>query len=376
MRTRWRNRRARDPDFARYAAQDAEQRQQQFALALPVEAAQSNDFAGFGGERNVAQPVGPAQVPDLEERRRAVRPRGRLRRKDVAIFAPDHHLDDLVVGLGSGGVGRDIGAVPEHRAFVGELGDLMHAVGDEQERKTLLAQALQDHEHLGDVGCSQGRGRLVEDEDAGLARQRLGDLHHLAARQRQVLDQRQRMDVRRAGALERFLGEAPLRASVDHSEAPRRIGDRNVVGDRKVGNERQLLEDAHDPGAIGGGGRVETDLGPVEDDASGIRRHHARQDLDERRLAGAVLAENGVNAPRKHNEIGAGERSHAAVTLGYALHAQNRRGRRLKLRHAAKPRQKSASGRRDAPAFAATAAERFCSAGLALQTTCFPSSVP
>ena len=61
--------RARDPDLARYAAQDAEQRQQQFALALPVETAEADDFARFGGERNVAQAVRPVQVPDFEQRR-------------------------------------------------------------------------------------------------------------------------------------------------------------------------------------------------------------------------------------------------------------------------------------------------------------------
>ena len=257
----------------------------------------------------------------------------------MAIFAPNHHFDDLAVGLCSGGVGRDIGAVPEHRAFVGEFGDLVHAVGDEQERKTLLAQALQDHENLSDVGRGQGRGRLVEDEDAGLARKGLGDLHHLAARQRQVLDQSHRMDVGRARPLERFLGDATLRAPVDHPEAPRRVGDGDVVGDRKVGNERQLLEDAHDPGAIGGGGQIEGDFRPVEDDPPGVGRDHARENLDQGRLAGAVLAKNGVNAPREHDEIGVGERPHAAVALGYALHAQDRRGCRLQSRHAAKPRR-------------------------------------
>ena len=46
--------------------------------------------------------------------------RRRLRREDVAVFAADHHLDDLVVGLGAGLVGRDVAAVAEHRAFVGE----------------------------------------------------------------------------------------------------------------------------------------------------------------------------------------------------------------------------------------------------------------
>ena len=58
----------------------------------------------------------------------------------------------------------------------------------------------------------------------GLARQRLGDLDHLPARQRQVLDQRQRVDVGGAGAGERLLGDAALGAAVDHAEARGRVG--------------------------------------------------------------------------------------------------------------------------------------------------------
>ena len=210
----------------------------------------------------------------------------------------------------------------------------------------------------------------------GLRAKRLGDLHHLPARQRQILDQRHRMDVRRSGALERFLGEAPLRAPVDQPETARRIGDGDVVGDRKVGNERKLLEDADNAGAIGGGRRIEGDFRPVEHDAPCVRRYDARQDLDQRRLARAVLAENGVNAPREHDEVGVGERAHAAVTLGYALHPQNRRGRRLCSRHAAKPRRRRnprGHARRPRRGRRKTLLVR---GGRDLKTTCFPSSVP
>ena len=146
------------------------------------------------------------------------------------------------------------------------------------------------------------------------------------------------MDVGRSGALERLLGEAPLRAPVNHPEAARRIGDGDIVGDRKVGNERKLLENADDAGAIGGGGRIEGDFRAIEHDASGVRRYDAGQDFDERRLARAVLAENGVNAAREHGEIRVGERAHTSIALGNALHAQDRRGRRLCSVHAANPR--------------------------------------
>ena len=86
------------------------------------------------------------------------------------------------------------------------------------------------------------------------------------------------MDVRGAGAGQRLFGDAPLGAPVDESEPSRRIADRDIVGDRQVRNERQLLEDADDAGAIGGGGRVEGDLAAVEHDASFVRLHDAGQD--------------------------------------------------------------------------------------------------
>ena len=96
------------------------------------------------------------------------------------------------------------------------------------------------------------------------------------------------MNVGRAGALERFLSEASLRAPVDQPEAARRIGDCDVIGDRKVGNERKLLEDADNAGAIGGGRRIEGDFGSVEENAAGIGRDYAGQDLDQRRFARAA----------------------------------------------------------------------------------------
>ena len=51
-----------DQDLAGDAAQHAEQRQQQFALPLAVEAAEADDLAGPRGERDVLQPVGPGEV--------------------------------------------------------------------------------------------------------------------------------------------------------------------------------------------------------------------------------------------------------------------------------------------------------------------------
>ena len=203
----------------------------------------------------------------------------------------------------------------------------MHPVGDVEQRQPLASQPLQHHEHFCDVGGRQRRRRLVEDEDAGLSRQRLGDLDDLAARQGQVLDQRHRVDVLGAGAGQRPLGEPPLRAPVDHAEPQGRMDERDVVGDREIGNQRQFLEDADDSGAARRRRRIERDRSAVEDDTAGVRRDDARQDLDQRRLARSVLAEDRVDAAGRNGEAGVVERPDAAIALRHGLHLQDRRPR-------------------------------------------------
>ena len=174
--------------------------------------------------------------------------------------------------------------------------DLVHPVRDVDERQALVAEALQHAEDLLHVGGGERRGGLVEDEDARPLRKGLGDLDHLAAGERQVLDQRERVDVGGAGAGQRLLGEAALGAAVDHAEARGRLADDDVVGDREVGDERELLEDADDAGVAGGGGRGKADGVAVQGHPAAVGLHDAGHDLDERGLAGAVLAEDGVDA--------------------------------------------------------------------------------
>ena len=197
-----------DQHLARRAAQHAEERQQQFALALAVEPTETDHLAGMQCKRDVVEPVAPAEVAQLEPRHARVCDARLARRKYAAVFATDHQLDDLVVGLRARRIGGHAAAVAEHRALVGELGDLVHAVRDVDQGQAFGAQALEHGVDLRHVGGRQRRRGLVEDQDARLARQRLGDLDHLAARQRQVLDQRQRMDVLGAGAGQRLFGHA------------------------------------------------------------------------------------------------------------------------------------------------------------------------
>ena len=120
----------------------------------------------------------------------------------------------------------------------------------------------------------------------------------LAARQRQVLDQRGRMDVGSAGAGESGFGQLALRATVDHAEPRGRVGDDDVVGDAEFGDQRQFLEDADDAGVVGGSRRREIHGATFHCHGAFVGRHDAGHDLDQGRLSRAIFPEDGVNTTR------------------------------------------------------------------------------
>ena len=79
------------------------------------------------------------------------------------------------------------------------------------DRPTLGGHLAQRVEQRGRLLGRQDRGRLVEDQDARLAVQRLQDLHPLLLADRQLPDTRPRVDVEAVALAE--LGDAPLDAA-------------------------------------------------------------------------------------------------------------------------------------------------------------------
>ena len=71
----------------------------------------------------------------------------------------------------------------------------------------------------------------------------------------------------------------------------RRVAEEDVLGDGQLGEEQQLLVDRGDAAVarLARGDRLE--LGVADADRAAVGRVDAGDDLDQRRLAGAVLAE-------------------------------------------------------------------------------------
>ena len=168
-----------------------------------------------------------------------------------------------------------------------------------------------------------------------LQRQGLGDLDQLAPRQRQVLDPRAGIEVGAAEPAQELGGAPPLRAAVDQAEPARRVRQADIVRDAQVGHQRQLLEDRDDARPVGGARPGEADDLPGQPDLAFVGLDHAGDDLDQRRLAGAVLAQDGMDRARPAGEVDLLQRAHAAVALGDAAQLEQRHRAGVEVSHAA-----------------------------------------
>jgi hypothetical protein len=94
--------------------------------------------------------------------------------------------------------------------------------------------------------------------------------------------------------------------------------------------ERELLVDDSDPVRARVLRRVDANRLAVELDLAGVGRHDPGEDLHQRRLAGAVLADDGVDRAARDVQVHAVERLHAAEALREAADADGEWGGRAR----------------------------------------------
>jgi hypothetical protein len=98
----------------------------------------------------------------------------------------------------------------------------------------VAAKAADGVEQLLQFGVPQDGGRFIEHDDAGIARDRLGDLHHLALRDADCVDARARVDPE-AEPSEHFRRLLTGAAPIDQTEAVAwHAAEKDVLGDREV----------------------------------------------------------------------------------------------------------------------------------------------
>ena len=249
---------------------------------------------------------------------------GNLRRL-LVDDAAHHHGDDLVDGDRRRLDRGHVPAVAHDGHPIGDLPQLLKAMRDVDDAHALRAESADDAEELVDLRVGQGGRRLVHDEDGGVQREGLGDLDHLLLRDLEVADLGARVEPQ-VEPVDELGGQRDLLLLVHHEgeAAPRLAAHVDVLGDGEVRSQHELLVD-HAEAQVAAGSRVrDVHLLALERDGAGILAVDAGQDLHERGLAGAVLADEGMHLAGAQLELGVHQGLDAGEVLVDALHADQK----------------------------------------------------
>ena len=174
------------------------------------------------------------KLVDDQPRRRNGAAGGRLH---LADFAADHHARQRRRGFLARIAGRHLLAAAQNRRRVAEPFHLFELVADVEDRAPLALEPLEHDEQLIGLLRRQHRRRLVEDQELGILHQRAHDLDALALADRQPPDLAlgiERQAVNPRGFLK------PLRDGGERFS--RRQAERDILGDRQVLEQREMLE--------------------------------------------------------------------------------------------------------------------------------------
>ncbi len=105
--------------------------------------------------------------------------------------------------------------------------------------------------------------------------------------------------------------------------------ERDVLQDRHVVGQHEVLEHHPDADLDRIGGRGEVHLGAVDGDRALVRLLHAVEDLHQRGLAGAVLTDQRVHGRCPDGDVDVVVGDHAGEALGHAPDLDGTAGHRL-----------------------------------------------
>jgi hypothetical protein len=305
----------------------AEEGFQQLRAARADEAEDAEHFAAAQGEGNVGDEKRPAdpgagQRDGLGPQEFVAEGGGRFLIRFLRLPA-GHQADD--------GVAREVGeerftddaAVAHDRDVVADVGEFVEFVRDVNQRDA-AALEFGDHaeEHVDFVGRER-RGGFIENEHAGVFRDGAGDFDELLLADAEIGDERGGCDREvetfedgsRRGVELRIVDQAETRAGLAAEE--------NILGDREVRDEIQLLENDSDAGGKRGAGIGETHLASVEMERAGVGREDAGENVHQRGFARAVFAEQGEQPAGAHAERNTVEGAHAREGFRDAVGGEN-----------------------------------------------------
>src|SRR5207245_2075825 len=184
---------------------------------------------------------------------------------------------------------------PDHGDAIRDLEDLVELVADEDDARALRAKLPEHAEDLARLLRREDGGWLVEDEDPRVAVDRLKDLNALLLADGELIDAGRGLDIEPQLLREqqdplRRLGEVE-----DLADANDLLSENDVLGDREDRDQHEVLVHHADPACDRVGGVADRHGPAVDADLAFVRRDEAVEDVHERRLARAVLAEQRVD---------------------------------------------------------------------------------
>ena len=195
----------------------------------------------------------------------------------------------------------DDATTAQDRHDVGGVEDLVELVADEGDRLVLRRDGDAQHgEQLLGLERGEHRRRLVEDDDARIAAQALDDLDALTHPGGEIADEGVGIESEPI-ALADLDDEVARRLPVE----PAAFAEGDVLPHPQLVDEAEVLVH-HADAERGGRLRIgDVLLAAVDRDRAAIGRDEPDEDLHQRRLAGAVLAEHAVDLAALEVEVDA-----------------------------------------------------------------------
>jgi hypothetical protein len=144
--------------------------------------------------------------------------------------------------------------------------------------------------------CRQRGGRFVKDENARRAVERPGDLHHLARAEGKIDDWRGDVGLESDQNAD-FSRLSRKRTIVDEAKTSRKGCQANILGNRQLAREAELLLHDRNARATRRAGRQHTRTAAIDFDSSAVGGERSRQQIDKGRFARTIFADQRVDAP-------------------------------------------------------------------------------
>ncbi len=261
--------------------------------------------------RSTFRTTGPGSVGDLREQRVHV----------ATDHRPDHRLRRQLLDR----LRQDVAAVAHHGDALADREDLLEPVRDEEHGAAAAPAASRR--------CrTAGRPRCVVSAAVGssitITRAFVVSAFAISTSCWSAIEspRASRSGSSRTPSCSNTRGRLAAHPSaVDAAEPLERLhADEDVLGDGQIGEERRLLEDDRDPGGLRLLGVVEDRLLAVEHEPAGVGPVDAGEDLDERRLAGAVLPDEAVHLAGEQLDVAVLESVNGAEALLGVLEGEDR----------------------------------------------------